>query len=379
MLDAQSFNTPGQFIGALLDQRGWTKRTLAIVLDIDESKINRLTADRQPVTASMAVLLEEVFGVTAETFLDLQYRYDLAVARIESRPDPERGTRAALFGDLPISDMIKRGWLDAENVKDRDGVERALQRFFGVNDLRNIEFLPHAARRTEVSEQATPAQLAWIYRVRQIASEMLVGQFSEKTVDTAISRLKSLLRSPEEARHVPKIMAEAGIRFLIVESLPGAKIDGVCFWLDENSPVIAITSRFDRIDNFWFIVRHELEHVRKKHGLNRVMLDVDLTGEKAGASEFIEKEESEANTAASEFCVPSKMMDAFIRKKAPFFAERDLRGFAKTIQVHPGLVAGQLQYRTQDYRRFRNHLVPIRSVVAPSAIVDGWGDIYPTE
>ncbi|MGP1396852.1 MAG: HigA family addiction module antitoxin [Inquilinaceae bacterium] len=379
MITVQNYKTPGQLIEALLDERGWTKRTLAVVLDIDESKVNRLTTNRQPITASMAVLLEEVFEIPAERFLALQHEYDLAVARIESRPDPERSTRAAIYGDLPIAEMIKRGWIEAENIKDREAVERSLQRFFGVNDLRNIEFLPHAAKRTEVSEIATPTQLAWIYRVRQIASEMLVAPFSDRSLDLAIKKFSDLLRSAEEARHVPRIMAEAGIRFLIVETLPGAKIDGVCFWLDDKSPVIALTNRFDRIDNFWFVLRHEIEHVKRKHGLNRVMLDVDLTGQKASQSDLISEEERDANEAAAEFCIPKMMMDAFIRKKAPFFAERDLRGFAKTIQVHPGLVAGQLQFRTDDYRRFRNHLVPIRSIVAPNAVVDGWGDVYPTE
>jgi len=32
-------------------------------------------------------------------------------------------------------------------------------------------------------------------------------------------------------------------------------------WLDDKSPVIALSMRFDRIDNFWFVLRHELEHV----------------------------------------------------------------------------------------------------------------------
>ena len=379
MIDADKYKTPGQFMEALLSERGWTKRTLAIVLDVDESKINRLTSDRQPITAQMAVLLEEVFGVDANDFLALQHRYELAVARIESQPDPERSTRAAIYGDLPISEMIKRGWLDASNIKDREAVEASLHRFFGVNDLKNIEFLPHAAKRTEVSGDATPAQLAWIYRVRQIASEMLVAPFTDRSVDAVINKLSKLLRSADEARHVPRIMAEGGIRFLIVETLPGAKIDGVCFWLDETSPVIALTTRFDRIDNFWFVLRHELEHVKRRHGQSRVMLDVDLTGDRAAASDAIAQEEREANSAAADFCVPEKMMSAFVRKKSPFFAERDLRGFAKTIQVHPGLVAGQLQHRTGDYRRFRNHLVPIRKTVAPGAVVDGWGDIYPME
>jgi len=90
-----------------------------------------------------------------------------------------------------------------------------------------------------------------------------------------------------EARKVPRILAEHGIRFLIVESLPSAKIDGVCFWLNDVSPVVALSMRFDRIDNFWFVLRHELEHVVQRHGLSKMMLDANLrekTPERAARS-----------------------------------------------------------------------------------------------
>ena len=43
-----------------------------------------------------------------------------------------------------------------------------------------------------------------------------------------------------------------------------------------------MTLRFDRIDNFWFVLRHELEHVIQKHGQSAVMLDVELEGDRCG-------------------------------------------------------------------------------------------------
>jgi HTH-type transcriptional regulator / antitoxin HigA len=105
----------------------------------------------------------------------------------------------------------------------------------------------------------------------------------------------------------------------MVEALPGSKIDGVCFWLNEVSPVVAVSSRFDRIDNFWFVLRHELEHVDRRHGLSAVMLDTELEGDRAGVGDGVAEEERVANEAAAEFCVPKRMMDACIARKAPFF------------------------------------------------------------
>lgn len=374
---ADEFKTPGQLIDALLQERGWTQRVLASVLDMSESTLNKLVLGKQAVKAEIAIELEEVFNVPAERFLALQKDFDLANARLISRPNPGRATRALLFGGLPVPEMIKRGWLTGADVRDMPSVEHALSKFFGVSSVSEIEVLPHAAKKTAVAGETTPAQLAWLYRVRQIASEMIVGTYSPFGVRRAIEQLKSLVLSIEETRKVPRILAEAGIRFVIVESLPSAKIDGVCFWLDEVSPVVGLSFRHDRIDNFWFVLRHELEHVVQGHGKEQITIDAELEGEKAGDSADIPEEERIANAAASEFCVPKKQMDAFIARKSPFFAERDLVSFATVLRIHPGLVAGQLQHRTGRYDRFRSHLLKVRSTVAPGAAVDGWGDIAP--
>lgn len=376
-IDPSEFRTPGQFIDALLKEKGWSKRVLAIVLGADETGINRLVSDKRPVTAEMALALEELFGVPAEHFLKLQKDFDLAMAKISARSDHGRVTRAHLFGGLPISDMIKRGWLDAKDIKNVPAVEAALAKFFNVSEVADIEILPHAAKKTNVFGGASPVQLAWLYRVKEIAADMMVAPYSQSAVENAIPKLKELLSAPSESRKVPRILAEAGIRYVVVESLPSAKIDGVCLWLDERSPVIGMSLRHDRIDNFWFVLRHELEHVIHRHGLSAVMLDAELEGERAGTGSSVAEEERIANEAASEFCIPKKQMDSFIARKAPFFAERDIVGFARTINVHPGLVAGQLQHRTGRYDRFRDHLVKIRSSVCPSAMVDGWGDVAP--
>ena len=376
-IDPKDYRTPGQYIAALLDARGWTKRVLAVILGVDDSSINRLVSDKRPVDASMALGLEEIFEVPAEHFLDLQKSYDLAKARIEARPDPARATRAQLFGGLPVAEMIKRGWLDADDPRDVPRVEAALSKFFKADSPDAIEVLPHAAKKTVVHGNPTPPQIAWLYRVKDIANEMLVPKYTQLSGQRAVERLSELLASAEEARKVPRILAECGIRFVIVESLTSAKIDGACMWLSEHSPVIGLTMRHDRLDNFWFVLRHELEHVLCGHGKDAIILDAELEGERAGVGAGVNDEERIANAAAAEFCVPTKKMDAFIARKAPFFAERDLLGFAKTIKVHPGLIAGQLQHRTGRYDRFRNHLVKIRSIVAPSAMVDGWGDVAP--
>lgn len=204
-----------------------------------------------------------------------------------------------------------------------------------------------------------------------------MARYSPESAQSAVSKLKELRISPIAVRKVSRILAECGIRFVIVESLPGAKIDGVCFWMDEKKPVIGMSLRYDRIDNFWFVLRHEMEHVLRGHGLEAAMMDTELEGERAGTGDGVAEEERVANQAAAEFCVPQKSLQSFIARKSPVFAERDIIGFASTMHVHPGLVAGQLRHKLGIYNRFANHLVKIRTAITPGTVVDGWGDVYP--
>jgi len=375
--DDRGFKTPGQLIAHLLKEQGWTARVLAIVLGGDESMLSRVIAGKRALDAELALALSEVFHVAPEHFLTLQKRFDLAQARIVARPDPGRAIRARLFSDLPVAEMIRRGWLAVDDVRNIPTVERALAMFFDVESVDQIECLPHAPKRTEVSGPTTGPQLAWLYRVRQIAKGMLVPAYSPRALRAVVEELRPLRMAAEATRKVPIMLADAGVRFVLVESLRGAKIDGVCFWLNDLSPVIAMSLRYDRIDNFFFVLRHEIEHVLRRHGKGVVMLDAELEGERAGAGPAVAEEERAANEAAAEFCVPQASLKAFIERKAPVFAERDIIAFARMLHVHPGLIAGQLQHKTHRYDRFRVHQVRVRSCIAPSAIVDGWGDIAP--
>jgi HTH-type transcriptional regulator / antitoxin HigA len=375
MENTEIYKTAGQLVKALLEEKGWSNRLLAAVIEKEETAISKLITDKNPITAELAVLLEEVFKVPAERFLSLQKSYELAKARITSQPDSKRATRAQLFGDLPISEMMARGWINVQNQKNIEEIESELVRFFKTESIEEIEVLPHAAKKTNALEGATPSQVAWLYRVQDIAANMLVSPYSKQKVKAVIEKLKPLLAAPEEARNVPRLLSECGIRFVVVEALKSSKIDGVCCWLDKKSPVIGMTLRFDRMDNFWFVLRHELEHVIQEHGLEKPVLDIDLGSQQA--EQIIDEQEIVANNAASEFCAPKARIESFIARKAPLFPERDFLGLAKTLGVHPSLIAGQIQFKTGRYDLFRTHLSKIRQPVVSSAMVDGWGDVAP--
>lgn len=375
----EHFKTPGQLIASLLEDRQWTQKVLAAVLDADETGINKIIAGKRAVDAKMALALGELFEVPAEDFLLLQKKYELEQAKIVMRPDPIRNLKANIYGALPIPEMIKRGWLNVDNMKNFPKLEKELLRFFKVNSLDEIKEIPHAAKKTNANESATPTQLAWLYRAKEIANDILVPEYSVEALKCSLPKLKELLVSEIAIRKVNRILFEAGVRFVVIESLKSAKIDGACFWLNDRSPVIAMSLRFDRIDNFWFVLRHEIEHILQGHGkVDFPILDIDIFED--GSNSNISQEEVIANNAAANFCVPQKLLADFIIRKAPFFYDKDIIGFARTIRVHPGLVAGQLRHKLNIYNRFSNHLSKVRSIIINSGVtIDGWGNIVPLE
>lgn len=344
-----------------------------MVLGLSEKTVSSFMNGRTKISNELALQLQAALGVDADSLLKLQASFDLKKAQLSFRLDPALTTRATVFGDLPLGEMIARGWLPGIRDLWDPSLDRALCAFFGTSSVQEIEVLPHAAKKTAVESETTPVQLAWLYRVRQLALDFPAPKYTQNKLEAALTKFRALLISPEGVRKVPRVMMEAGVRFVLVESLPGARIDGVCYWLDSSKPVIGMSLRFDRIDNFWFVLRHEIEHVLNGHGQSQVRLDTDM--EKAKADTDIPEEERIANNAASNFCVPGARLRDFIARKAPVFAERDIRGFAATLQVHPGIVAGQLQHQTKRYELFRNHLVGIRSIILPNAEHDGWGDV----
>jgi HTH-type transcriptional regulator / antitoxin HigA len=364
---------PGVYLAQELQNRRWSQTDLAFVLGCNSKAINQIINGKQGISPAMSKALGEALGLEPDYFAELQTAYDLAAA---SAPDPGVSVRAKLANTYPIREMMRRGWISADHP---DNLERELARFFDVDDPVRVPHLSHSAKKPKY-EDISPSQLAWLHRVRQIAKRMIAPKYSEKHLSDATKEMRNFLAAPEEARHVPRLLNECGVRFIIVEPLPQSKIDGVCFWIDINSPVIGLSMRFDRIDNFWFVVRHEIEHVIRGDGRRqKPMVDTELHGERAGTSNILPEEERIANAAAADFCIPSDKMKSFIARKSPLFYEKDVLAFSRLNGVHPGLTVGQIQHHTGRYDYLRKHQVRVRQFVLPGAMVDGWGQTAMSE
>jgi len=58
-----------------------------------------------------------------------------------------------------------------------------------------------------------------------------------------------------------QFLARHGIVLVIAPHLTNTYLDGAAMRLDDGAPVIGLSVRYDRLDNFWFCLLHELAHV----------------------------------------------------------------------------------------------------------------------
>lgn len=363
---------PGTFIAEELEARAWAQADLAYILGINGSQLNRLIKGTTDITPDSAVALADAFDMPAEFFLNLQKQYDLAKVR---KADPGVRTRASWVSKFPIREMIKRGWIeDAEPAL----LDLQMMRFFGKNRVEDIPFvsdapmLAHAARKSDY-EGTTEIQYVWLNRVRKIAEQMECPLYSEEGLRKSLPSIREHMLIKDDLIHIPAILKRCGVRFILVDALPGSKIDGVCIWLD-GQPVIGMTLRLDRLDNFCFVLRHEIEHVLNRDGKEETFAPVDSD---TGTESLIACEKI-ANDAAGEFCIPRALLDSFIARKSPFISREDVLKFAARAEVHPAIVVGQIQNQTKKWGWLREFQIGVREHLMDWEFKDGWGYFSPT-
>jgi HTH-type transcriptional regulator/antitoxin HigA len=354
--------SPGEILEDQLRCLGWSQLELAIVLGRPVQVVSEIIARKKAITPETAVALSRALGPSAEFWLNLEARYRLdLLAREQVTRTSDVYLRAQLFKKTPVKELIKRGWINAD-LENLDATKKAVCRFLRIKALEDDVQLRFAARKTDRDQPPTAAQQAWACRVRNVAERRPAAPYDKRGLEEVIRRLPPLSRAEQDTRRVPSILASVGVRFVIVEHLPGTHIDGGTLWMDDPpahmQPVIGLSFRYDRVDWFWFTLLHELMHVLEEDQA----LDAQLVGNDATSADISENERR-ADQAATEALVDQKQLRAFVASIKPYFSRSAIEEFAKRVNVHPAIVVGQLQKRGDvPYSHHRNLLARVKHV-----------------
>jgi HTH-type transcriptional regulator / antitoxin HigA len=361
---------PGEFIREEMKAKGWTQDDLARILGRPLPTINRILLGKHAILPEMAIALGAAFNVAPEVWMSREAAYRLSLT-VEGGLDVQR--RARLYELAPVKDMEKRGWI--RKVNDIQSLEYELQKFFGMSSLdQPIEFLV-SLRTASHAKRLTPPQLAWCFRARQLASNLIVKPFISERLIAAQTELRKLAAYRSEASRISEVLGNFGIRFVIVECLPGAKIDGAAFWINE-SPTIALSLRYDRHDYFWFTLIHEFMHIVN----NDSSVDDDLGREGHVPTVLKDDSEKRADIQAAELLVHDSDLESFIHRVGPLYSKNRIVQFAHSVKMHPSVIVGQLQNRGEiGWDSLCELLTKIRDNVIDTALTDGWGHIVAVE
>ena len=354
---------PGPRISQELAARGWSQKDLAEVLGRPAQAVNEIVNKNKQITPETAVQLAHAFGTSPEFWANLEALYRVRQAKKTAETaDVER--RRRLYELAPVGELVRRGWIRASSRLNE--LERSVCEFLEIGDIREEPSPPAVKlRRTPTRDPEARAQLAWIKRAEALARAQAVGQFRKDAFNEAMPALFDMSLAPSDVARLPEALASLGVRFIVVPHLQKTYLDGAAFKAD-GRPVIALTLRYDRLDNLWFTFAHEAAHVAR--GDAAVLDDRPDRANRKGDSV-----ERAADATASAWLITPSAYRAFREATADKPTRPQIEAFARRIGRHPSIVVGRLQH--DDVISWSQHRwahVPVRSWLSQ------WIDQVPT-
>lgn len=325
---------PGEHLAEGIEARGWSQAEFARLAGLTTKHVSTIVRGKAPVTAETAVRLERVLGMKAYIWTGLQARWNLHLARLALDEQPEK-VKASLK-KFPIRDLKARGVLP--DTSDKARVYDALLHFLNIGsmdsfDARMTSLAVH--HRQSKAHPASPYNVAtWLLLGERTAREMTLEPFRKARFEKAIREIRSLTTQPPEVfePRMRQLCADSGVALVLEKPLPKTRLFGSARWLDGDMPVIQMSLRMKTNDHFWWTFFHEAAHIL----LHRGQTFVD---EGHGIGDGLE---AEADAWAEDILAGRDHFAAF--KATRPRSARQVRGFADSIGIHPGIVVGMLQH-----------------------------------
>lgn len=326
--------TPAEAIRFRMEQSGLSQQDLVPFIG-SKSRVSEVLSGKRDLTLTMVRNLHEGLGIPLKSLV--QGEADGLPERIET-------------SRYPVKEMFIRGFFAAAFGADwhraKERAEEMLQDFFRGRESDPICSLNRQTTR-EKSKVDLGALHAWRCRVLDRAGALDLPEYDPGTLNDAfIKQLTALSSLSQGPLLVQQRLHEAGVAMIIEKHLPGTHLDGAALWHPKGFPVIALTLRYNRLDNFWFTLFHEIGHVVKHLGAapgKDGFLDSDI--DSASVTE-VERE-------ADRFALTAFIPDAEWDRLGSLEHADDIRAAAKKLAIHPAIIAGRLRREAGDYRKHR--------------------------
>ncbi|MFQ5944392.1 MAG: hypothetical protein ACE5JF_12650 [Anaerolineales bacterium] len=324
---------PIEAIKFRMEQQGLRQRDLIPFVG-SKSKVSEVLSRNRPLSLPMIRALSAGLDIPVEI-----------LAR-EPEPAPE-GEEHIEWSKFPLSEMSRRGWLEADENELEARADEILRDFF--QPAGSLEMLRAFYRRRQHSLRSARkvnlyALTAWSAQVVRRA----LREFDESTRPAAVDLtfMRELVRlSPEDEGPLlaRDFLRQSGIALIIEAHLSRTYLDGCVIFLEPDRPVIGMTIRYDRIDNFWFTLMHELAHI-SLHASTRTRHFYDDLEMKYAE----DPREADSDRLAMDALIPSELWRSIA--DAVEFNQDSALAIANDLTIHPAIVAGRMQFEAKNYR-----------------------------
>ena len=318
-----------------MEQEGLVNKDLIPFIG-SSAKVSEVLSGKRDLTLSMIRALHKHLGIPAEVLIQEPGG---------TIPEDVEGLDWSRF---PAVEMAKRGFIKAtKNVKENG--ERLLRDL--ISRAGGIEVAAPLCRKSDGARRNAKmdsyALAGWCMYVLAEANRAKPKKAYRKgTITRAFLREVAKLSAFEDGpKRAQNCLDEHGIVLIMAPHLSNTYLDGAAMLLKDGTPVIGMTLRYDRLDNFWFCLLHELSHVAchlTKGGDCLFVDDFDLRAKDDDARE------READEWAEEALIPWKDWDEHPAQDAPY--PSNVLSLAQRVGVHPAIVAGRIRWRDRNYR-----------------------------
>jgi HTH-type transcriptional regulator / antitoxin HigA len=169
------------------------------------------------------------------------------------------------------------------------------------------------------------------------------------TVDLKfLQRVAKLSWSTDGPKLAIEFLAKHGICVICLKHLPRTHLDGAALQLADGTPVIGLTLRYDRIDNFWFCLLHELAHIGRHMGGTEYEVFIDDLTLRDVEGVRRDPKEDEADDWAEKGLIPHTVWQTSRVKDNP--SPLAVMELAQRLEIHPAIVAGRVRHEKRNFR-----------------------------
>ncbi|MBI3776229.1 MAG: ImmA/IrrE family metallo-endopeptidase [Gammaproteobacteria bacterium] len=320
-----------------MDQMKLTRKDLVSYVG-SISKVSEILSRKRPLSLSMIRRLHQGLGIPAEVLIGNRE----PTSDTLDEPDLD-------YSKFPLSEMHARGCLGeikGSTKKLQDYAEEPIRRLMKeiFPDRTSPAFLraPLHQRGSRVADEY--ALLAWrMCVIKKARAIERTHEFKPSAITPKwLQHLAKLSAFDDGPKLAKEHLARHGIALVIEPHFQKTFLDGAAM-LDGKHPIVALTLRHDRLDNFWFALLHELVHVGWHLTERTPFFSDDLDNHSK-----LDNIEKEADEIATEALIPA---DAWAKSAVrSTHSGSDARALAHKLGIHPSIVAGRVRHETRNYR-----------------------------